>query len=127
MSRLVQLLLERMRMVREDALAVSKVVEEAFAGASELDDERLNKDLRQVFYSLQDEKVLDVRREERRVDGVDRRHYLWHLRESGGELAEAPRVRTPAERLYERLSDEAWERRRPSEESPTPQTVDGYW
>lgn len=114
MSRLVQLLIARMRMLREDALAVSKVVEEAFAGASELDDERLDKDLRQVFYSLQDENVLAVRREERREDGAARRHYLWHVRE-GSDLVgpEAAPHRDPDQRLYERLADDAWERRRP--------------
>lgn len=114
MSRLLHLLVERMRMVREDAAAVAKVVEEAFAGSSELDDERLDKDLRQVFYSLQDEKVLDVRREERRESGLQRRHYLWHVRD--GQVpaaAEHAQQRDDQERLYERLSDDAWERRRP--------------
>ena len=116
MSKLVQLLLERMRMVREDALAVSKVVEDAFQGNTELDDELIDKDLRQVFYSLQDEKVLDIRREERREDGVDRRHYIWHLRDLDEEPSLAPpRQRDPAERIYGKLADDAWERRRPIE------------
>ena len=42
MSKLVRLLRDRMRMLREDASAVAKVVEEAFRGASELDDELLD-------------------------------------------------------------------------------------
>lgn len=114
MSRLVRLLVDRMRMLREDASAVAKVVEDAFAGNNELDDELIGKDLRQVFYSLQDEKVLDVRREERREDGVARRHYIWHLRELDGDLLEpARRERDPDARLYERLAEDAWERRRP--------------
>jgi hypothetical protein len=114
MSRLVQLLLERMRMVREDAQAVARVVEDAFAGASELDDERIDKDLRQVFYDLQDEKVLSVRREERREDGVERRHYLWHVNDGpDGDLDAPRRSLAPEERLYERLGENAWERRRP--------------
>ncbi len=114
MSRLLQLLLGRMRMVREDALAVAKVVEEAFAGASELDDERLGKDLRQVFYSLQDEKVLDIRREERREDGAHRRHYLWHVRDGDDLFGLEPKPqRDASQRVYEKLADDAWERRRP--------------
>jgi hypothetical protein len=102
--------------MRDDALAVAKVVEEAFAGQSELDDEALDKDLRQVFYDLQDSKVLDIRREERRVDGSSRRHYLWHVRDIGldGPLPD-PAVPDPAERLYLRLGDSAWERRPPME------------
>ena len=114
MSKLMQLLLERMRMMREDALAVTKVVEDAFQGNNELDDELIDKDLRQVFYSLQDEKVLDIRREERREDGVDRRHYIWHLRDLDADgLEPTRRERDEAERLYAKLGDAAWERRRP--------------
>ena len=112
MPGLVSLLLERMRMVREDAIAVASVVEEAFQGRSELDDETLHKDVRQVFYDLQNEKILDVRREERREDGVDRRHYLWRIREDLPLDAGPALDRDPAERLYHRLADEAWERRR---------------
>lgn len=112
MAGLAQLLRERMRMLREDAAAVAHVVEEAFQGRSELDDELLHKDVRQVFYDLQSEKILDVRREEVRVDGVDRRQYLWRIRDDL-PLDTAPEVAPdPAERLYRRLDDEAWERRR---------------
>lgn len=100
-----------MRMLREDALAVAKVVEEAFQGQSELDDELLDKDTRQVFYDLQNEKILDVRREERRSEGVARRYYLWRIRDEV-PLAGAPDLeRDMTERLYRRLGDEAWERR----------------
>lgn len=114
MSRLVRLLVDRMRMLREDASAVAKVVEDAFAGNTELDDELIDKDLRQVFYSLQDEKVLDIRREERREDGVPRRHYIWHLRDEDAlGLEPERRHRDEAERLYSKLADDAWERRRP--------------
>lgn len=98
-------------MVREDALAVASVVEEAFQGRSELDDETLHKDVRQVFYDLQNEKILDIRREETRIDGVDRRHYLWRIRDDLPLDAGPAAERDPTERLYRRLGDEAWERR----------------
>lgn len=104
---------QRMRMVREDALAVSAVVEQAFRGGDEVDDENLNKDLRQLFYDLQDEKILDVRREERVVEGQARRHYLWHVREDEAPAFGEGLKPDPASRLYHRLGDAAWERRRP--------------
>lgn len=113
MSRLVQLLAERMRMLREDAVAVARVVEDAFAGASELDDEGIGKDLRQVFYDLQDEKVLEIRREERRGEDGARRYYLWRIREEGVMPSALQAEPSAAERLYNRLEDEAWARRRP--------------
>src|ERR1041385_524585 len=115
MAGLAHLLRERMRMLREDAAAVAKVVEEAFQGRSELDDELLHKDVRQVFYDLQNEKILEVRREEVRVDGVDRRHYLWRVRDDVPLDAPVPAAPDPTERLYHRLDDEAWERKRSHE------------
>ncbi len=114
MGALLRLLSDKMRMVREDALAVSQVVEEAFQGQSELDDEVLDKDLRQVFYDLQDEKILAVRRVEVREHGQARRHYLWSVREEAAlpEPAAAP-APDAAERLYQRLDERRWERKRP--------------
>ncbi len=102
-------------MLREDAVAVAHVVEEAFQGCSELDDELLPTNVRQVFYDLQDEKILTMRREERRVDGMERRHYLWRVREDPLAIAETVEPREATERLYGRLGDEAWERRRPGQ------------
>jgi len=112
MGALLRLLSDKMRMVREDALAVSQVVEDAFQGRPEVDDDVLDKDLRQVFYDLQDEKILDVRRIEVREDGQSRRHYFWRVREENGpDQAAEPRARDPAERVYLRLADQHWERR----------------
>ncbi|HLF17262.1 MAG TPA: hypothetical protein VI796_07535 [Candidatus Thermoplasmatota archaeon] len=112
MQKLVRLLLDKMRMVKEDAFAVAHVVEEAFAGQSELDDDLVNPQLRQVLYDLQDSKVLDVRRTEGDEGGRSRRHYYWHVRDpSDGDRLPERAVPDPAERLYHRLADEAWARR----------------
>jgi len=113
MVNLVDVLRRRLRMLKEDALAVAHTVESAFDGSDEVDDEALGKDLRQLFYDLQDEKILDVRRQEFRRDGQLLRGYYWHIREP----ERLPEVRLPeadpTERLYRRLGDDAWERRRP--------------
>ena len=112
MQRLARLLLDRMRMVREDALAVAHVVEEAFQGRSELDDELLGKEVRQVFYDLQDRKILEVRRAESAESGQALRHYFWRVRDAAeDELATDRQAPGPAERLYHRLGEEAWQRR----------------
>lgn len=113
MASLVHLLGQRMRMLREDAVAVAHVVEEAFRGANEVDDAQLDKEVRQVFYDLQNEKILDVRRDEVREDGQARRHYYWRLREEEMPTLPEPQRPDPTERLYGKLSDSAWERRRP--------------
>ncbi len=112
MGSLLRVLSDKMRMLRDDAAAVSKVVEDAFAGRSELDDEDLNKDLRQVFYDLQDVKILDVRRVELREEGQARRHYMWSIRDNDAIPAPAaPAEPDPAQRIYARLGDQAWERK----------------
>ncbi len=104
-------------MLREDAVAVAHVVEEAFQGRSELDDELVGKEVRQVFYDLQDRKILEVRRDETRDDGQDRRHYYWRVRDPGDfDRLPEPHVPDAAERLYGRLGDEAWARRPVAEE-----------
>ena len=102
-------------MLREDAAAVAKVVEEAFRGESELDDDLLDPHLRQVFYDLQDSDVLKVRREEVVEEGRLMRRYNWSVQEEAGL---APRARTADHDalgdLYGGLNDVAWKRRGPN-------------
>ncbi len=103
-----------MRMLREDAMAVAKVVEEAFQGRSELDDDRLDPELRQVFYDLQDEHILQVRRQEYEEDGRRLRGYFWSIDDGDRRVDVAPRaIRDPDAELYEELTEHAWSRRRP--------------
>ncbi len=114
MANLVDMLRRRLRMLREDAQAVASTVEHAFHGSDEVDDDILDKDLRQLFYDLQDEKILDVRRQEYIKDGQLLRGYFWHLRDDVGELPQADhRLPTPEEQLYAKLRSQAWDRRRP--------------
>ncbi len=113
MSRLVRLLRERMRMLREDAAAVAKVVEEAFRGESELDDDMIDPQLRQVFYDLQDEEILKVRRTEYEKDGRQLRGYFWSVDGNDRPAGPvAPPSRDEFEDLYEGLRDQDWTRRR---------------
>lgn len=104
-----------MRMLREDASAVAKVVEEAFRGESELDDDMLDPQLRQVFYDLQDGDILKVRREEVMEEGRLMRRYNWSVQD---DARLSPRMRRAEhdefEDLYEGLKDVAWQRRGPN-------------
>ncbi len=101
-------------MLREDAAAVAKVVEEAFEGHSELDDDTLDPQMRQVFYDLQDEKILSVRRQEYQADGHLRRGYFWSIDESPRLDRWAPKAqKDPEAEFYKGLRDAAWQRRPP--------------
>lgn len=109
----MQLLRNRMQMLREDAAAVAKVVEEAFRGESELDDDMLDPHLRQVFYDLQDRDILKVRRQEYERDGQQLRGYFWSVDEQERLVPRSPSMpRDPNTSLYDDLADHAWERRR---------------
>ena len=117
MQRWADVLRQRMRMVREDALAVAHVLDEAFQGAEEVEDEALDAELRQLFYDLQDAKVLDVkRREYRDPNGRLLRGYRWHILEN--EVSRLPATAVPQAdplaEFYDGLQRDAWERRRPT-------------
>lgn len=120
MPNLVRLLRDKMRMMREDALAVANVVEQAFKGQDELSDDELDADLRQVFYELQDEKILDVRRYEYRRDGRALRGYMWHIRDADLRFSDdrAPPAAPPEQTLYLGLNENAWERHKTPDEDP---------
>ncbi|MGB0653039.1 MAG: hypothetical protein ACPGQL_07540 [Thermoplasmatota archaeon] len=112
MPRLAKLLRDKLRMLKEDAQAVASVVEEAFRGEPELNDEFLDTQLRSVFYQLQDEGVLGLRRTEYELNGQARRAYFWQVNDAlAPEHAPATRPE-PSVRLYGRLDDQAWSRRR---------------
>lgn len=110
---LARLLRDRMRMLREDAVAVSRVVESAFKGRDAVEDEELDAQLRQVFYDLQDAKVLEVERHEYERDGRLLRGYKWHI--ATGEVTRDEvtplLVEDPTAELYHHLRPRHWERR----------------
>lgn len=66
-------------MMREDAEATANVVESAFHGEDEVNDEDLDKEVRSLFYQLEKESLLQVRRTEYKFDGQVRRAYFWRL------------------------------------------------
>ncbi len=112
MGKLAGILRARLDMLREDALAVAHTVEEAFRGEDEVNDEFLDAQLRAVFYALQDEGVLAIRRTEFNMDGRARRAYFWSVQE-GRDVEDAPKATFDrSARMYARLDDDAWKRRK---------------
>ena len=103
-------------MVREDAAATAKVVESAFHGEDEVNDEDLDKEIRSLFYQLEKESLLQVRRTEYKFDGQVRRAYFWRLNpldqmsmeDFGTTLSKED---LDANKLYRQLPQELWSRR----------------
>ncbi len=115
MANLARLLRDKMRMLREDAHAVARVVEEAFRGGDGVEDDDLDAELRQLFYDLQDAQVLDVKRREYECEGRLMRGYRWHVNEAPGFDHPAPRTPVdPDQALYDGLPLRVWaDRKRP--------------
>jgi hypothetical protein len=61
---LAKALKNRFGMTKEDASALTKTVESIFKGKQEVEDMSIDKYVRSLFYELQREKLLKVRREE---------------------------------------------------------------
>lgn len=105
----VNLLRDRIRMMREDALAVAAIMEDAFQDKDSVNDDLLDPELRQMFYDLQDMEVLDIRRSEYEENGQTLRGYEWHVKPQ--VAAEEAPVPTVVPSVYDELGDAIWARR----------------
>lgn len=105
-------------MVREDATATARVVASAFREDDEVNDEDLDKDIRSLFYTLEREQLLDIRRTEYKFEGQVRRAYFWRMKRLD-RLPEEPIVQAitrdemEAISVYHELPPERWARARP--------------
>ena len=105
---LAKALKNKFKMSNEDAIALTKTVEEIFDGQEEVEDMSIDKYARSLFYELQREKLLKLRREEFKEQGKFIRKYYWSfnndiIRETAYEkLKEEPYT------VYEKLPKDAW-------------------
>ena len=104
---LVGWLVRRMSMAKEDASKVADEIKNVFQDQDEVEDSILSKDCRIIFYTLQDEGLMSVRRLEVKQKGtsIPLRHYYWSLKEP--ERAQRKEREDP----YEDIPAEVWSRR----------------
>lgn len=114
MGNLASALRNKMRMLREDAAAVARVVEDAFRGADAVEDDDLDAEMRQLFYDLQDAEVLAVQRREYTCEGRVMRGYTWHVNEAPRLEQPSPMARRPVagNDVYAELPANVWSSRR---------------
>lgn len=79
-NRLAGALRRAFNMLREDAEATADVVASVFRGEEEVNDEDLDKEVRALFYTLEREQILNIRRTEYKFEGQTRRAYFWRLK-----------------------------------------------
>jgi ABC-type nitrate/sulfonate/bicarbonate transport system substrate-binding protein len=114
-GKLVRALRRAFNMVSEDAEATARVVESAFRGEEEVNDEDLDRELRSLFYTLEREELVSIRRTEYTFEGQPRRAFFWHLK----PLKELPsddtdkglsREERDALKVYKALPSDLWNR-----------------
>lgn len=112
-ERLTQALKNTLGMQAGDASEVAQLVLLSFNGDEELHDDELTTDLRSMFYTIEEQKLLDFRREEYKNDeGHLRRAFYWTIRwDNVEEAAEHVQSSTgPSDSVYDELPQDAWSR-----------------
>ena len=105
---LVKALKNRFEMAREDAVALAKTVEEIFNGEEEIEDMTIDKYVRALFYELQREKLLKLRREEYKKKGKIIRKYYWSFNNEVIREAAYEKIREDPYKIYKKIPKEAW-------------------
>ena len=105
---LMKALKNTFNMAKEDAVALTKTVEEIFDGRKEIEDQDIDKYARALFYELQRENLLKIRREETREEGRYIRRYYWAFND---KIIKQQAYKKPKEEdfgIYKKIPNKAW-------------------
>lgn len=95
-------------MTKEDAIALSKTVEEIFNGQKEVEDMPIDKYARALFYELQRERLLKLRRNEYREKGKFIRKYYWSFNNDIIREVAYKKIKEDPYNVYKKIPKEAW-------------------
>jgi hypothetical protein len=105
---LAKALKNRFNMSKEDAIALTKTVEEIFNGNEEVEDMSIDKYARSLFYELQRERLLKLRREEFKEEGKFIRKYYWSFNNDIIKEAAYEKSKIDPYKVYKKIPKEAW-------------------
>jgi len=105
---LAKALKNRFEMAKEDAVALAKTVEGIFDGETEVEDMSIDKYSRALFYELQREKLLRIRREEFKEDGKFIRKYYWSFSDKNIKQAAYETHKEEPYQIYKKIPKDAW-------------------
>ena len=105
---LVKALKNRFNMEKEDAIALTKIVENIFNGQEEVEDMSIDKYSRALFYELQRERLLKLRREEYKEKGKQIRKYYWSFNNDIIREVAYEKFKEDPYKIYKKIPKEAW-------------------
>lgn len=105
---LVKALKNKFDMAKEDAKELAKTVEDIFKGKEEIEDYPLDKYARSLFYELQREKILKIRREEYKKKGKLIRKYYWSFNNDIIKELANQKQKKEKQKIYNKIPEKAW-------------------
>jgi len=105
---LVKALQKKFNMQTEDAKKLAKTVEGIFDGKKEIEDMSIDKYSRALFYELQREKLLKIRREEIKEKGKFIRKYYWSFDNNMIKQAAEEKKKKEEFSIYNKIPKDAW-------------------
>lgn len=104
----VKALTNKFKMTKEDAVALTKTVETIFNGKEEIEDMSIDKYARALFYELQRERLLKLRREEYKEKGKYIRKYYWSYNDNMIREEAYKKYKEEKYKIYQKIPEKAW-------------------
>ena len=105
---LIKALANKFNMKNEDAVALTKTVEGIFKGRKEVEDMSIDKYARALFYELQRERLLQIRREEYKENSKYIRKYYWSFNNEIIKEEAYRKFKEDKYKIYQKIPKEAW-------------------
>lgn len=98
----------KFNMEKEDAIVLAKTVEGIFKGKEEVEDMSIDKYARALFYELQRERLLKLRRDEYKEKAKYIRKYYWSYNNEIIKEEAYRKCRDGKYKIYEKIPQDAW-------------------
>jgi hypothetical protein len=105
---LIKALKNAFNMQKEDAVGLAETVEKIFNGQEEIEDMSIDKYSRALFYELQREKFLKIRREEFKEQGKIMRKFYWSFDNDGIKRGANRVFKEEKYKIYQQIPRHAW-------------------